>query len=284
MPCWIDLLTPVDLFDQTPAEMLARRGGERVPLVSSCGLGVNSTAGLILLRRLGDRPDAILFADTGGEKPETYAYRETLNVWLADVGFPAITTVRREVKHERQKNEEKYSTLEEECLVKKCLPSIAYYLRSCSEKWKHQPQEKWANHDPACRARWHAGGRVIKAIYYDADEPRRVKHWQDDKYVYWHPLVDYGWGREECLWAIEDAGLPLPPKSSCFFCPEMTPPEILALPPDLLARALAMEGNAELHTIKGLGQHEYSWRDLAEGRVSLPQAAGPPMRCHNCMG
>jgi hypothetical protein len=122
------------MFDNMPLELLARREGKQVPLIVACGLGVNSVAGLILLQSLGDRPDAILFADTGGEKHETYAYKEILDTWLVGVGFPTITTVRRNVDHERQKNEQKYSNLEEECLAKKSLPSIAFYKRSCSEK------------------------------------------------------------------------------------------------------------------------------------------------------
>jgi len=44
------------------------------PLVVAYGLGVDSTAMLIEFTHQGIRPDLILFADTGGEKPETYAY------------------------------------------------------------------------------------------------------------------------------------------------------------------------------------------------------------------
>ena len=39
--------------------------------VVSFGGGVNSTALLIGLEERDERPDYILFADTGGEKPET---------------------------------------------------------------------------------------------------------------------------------------------------------------------------------------------------------------------
>lgn len=270
--------TQTSLFDPTPPELLARRRGEGVPLFVSCGLGVNSTAGLILLHRLGDRPDAILFADTGGEKPETYAFGETLSAWCESVGFPAVITVKRSVDHTRQKAEVKYDTLEEECLAKRCLPSIAYYHRSCSEKWKQQPQEKWANARPEAKARWKAGLRCAKAIFYDADERSRAKHFENAKWAYWYPLLDHDWGREECLAAITAEGLPVPPKSSCYFCPEMTRAEIFALSPDLLARALAIEANAvrlsEDH--KGLGKHEYSWRDLVDGKVPLPTVPERP--------
>jgi len=38
------------------------------------GLGVASTAMLVEFVHRGIRPDLILFADTGGEKPGTYQY------------------------------------------------------------------------------------------------------------------------------------------------------------------------------------------------------------------
>jgi hypothetical protein len=275
------MMKQAPLFDDTPQEIHARRKGEEVPLLVSCGLGVNSTAMLILLYRLGDRPDAVLFADTGGERPETYAYRDTLSAWLESVGFPPVTTVKRTTDHDRQKSEQKYDTLEEECLAKKCLPSIAYYHRSCSYKWKQQPQEKWANGFEPCLASWTDGLRCVKAIGYDADEGHRLKRFEDAKWVYWHPLVDYGWGRDECLKAIEEAGLPAPLKSSCWFCPEMRPEEVFDLGrahPQLLDRALAMEANAVLTDIKGLGKHEYSWRELVAGAVPVPDAADLPPR------
>jgi hypothetical protein len=43
-------------------------------LVIAYGLGINSTAMLVEFAQRGIRPDRILFADTSGEKPETYAY------------------------------------------------------------------------------------------------------------------------------------------------------------------------------------------------------------------
>ncbi|QDU97641.1 hypothetical protein Pla8534_54920 [Lignipirellula cremea] len=51
---------------------LFRSPAPKPPLVVAYGLGVDSTAMLIGLQRRGVRPDLILFANTGGEKPETY--------------------------------------------------------------------------------------------------------------------------------------------------------------------------------------------------------------------
>jgi hypothetical protein len=49
---------------------------------------------LVEFAHRGICPDLILFADTGGEKPETYAYLPTIQEFLSQVGFPAVTTVR----------------------------------------------------------------------------------------------------------------------------------------------------------------------------------------------
>jgi hypothetical protein len=73
-------------------------------------------------------------------------------------------------------------------------------------------------------------------------------------------------GRDECIESIKNAGLPLPGKSACFFCPSSKPREILQLNkthPDLIKRALAMEENAQINltTVKGLGRN-YSWKEL----------------------
>lgn len=267
------------LWDTRPQELLDRLAGTPVPFVCAYGGGVNSTAGLVLLWKLGIRPDAILFADVGdnqngkpAEKPETYEHVKIMSAWCVANDFPEIVTVWRKVDPERQLHNDKYHTLEEECEVKKCLPSIAYFHRSCSQKWKHSPQEIWLNNWLPSQE-WRAkGGKVLKAIFYDADEPNRAKVDSSSGCQFWHPLLDYDWGRDECVAAIRMAGLPVPAKSSCFFCPEMTPREVFELRdqhPALLARALAMEANADLRSIKGLGKHDYSWRDLIDGKVPL---------------
>ena len=53
-------------------------------------------------------------------------------------------------------------------------------------------------------------------------------------------------------------------KSACFFCPSSKKQEVLELKrthPELLLRALAMEAQAELTKVKGLGR-SYAWADL----------------------
>src|SRR5690606_134679 len=63
-----------------------------------------------------------------------------------------------------------------------------------------------------------------------------------------------------------NAGLPLPPKSSCTFCPSMKPFEIIELYEENRPEfydAIEMERNASENfgSIKGLGR-DWSWWDL----------------------
>jgi hypothetical protein len=214
------------------------------PFVVAYGMGVDSTAMLIGFSGIGMRPDLILFADVGGEKDETYAYQAIMDQFLESVGFPVITVVRYVPKD--FKNWPAYHTLEENCLTNGTLPSLAFGFGSCSQKWKAAPQNQFCNAwEPAIKW-WAQGGRVLKAIGFDAGpaDMRRRNHagnQEDPKYEFWYPLIDWGWDRERCKKEIRAAGLPVPPKSSCFFCPAMKPQEIDELPRHLLRRIVIME-------------------------------------------
>jgi hypothetical protein len=91
-------------------------------------------------------------------------------------------------------------------------------------------------------------------------------------------------GRDECIEAIRAAGLPLPGKSACFFCPNSKPREILALPDDLKLRAIAIEKNADLTSVKGPGRR-WRWSDLiradSEQMVLFDHAREMPCGCYD---
>ena len=81
----------------------------------------------------------------------------------------------------------------------------------------------FCRHDPRCQAVWAGGGRVVKFIGYDAGEPERrervrERDMTDRKYQKEYPLMEWSWDRDRCIQAIQEAGLPLPGKSSCFLC------------------------------------------------------------------
>lgn len=218
-----------------------------VPLVVAYGLGVDSTAALIGLQKRGIRPDAILFADVGDEKKETYAYLPVIQEWLSKVNFPAVVTVKYEVQN--FKNWPPYYTLGQNCLTNGTLPSLAFGFKSCSMKWKIAPQNKWCEDwAPAVNA-WSNGQKVRKIIGYDASpkDRKRFAHAvgvEDPAYEYWYPLIDWGWDRDACKREISAAGLPVPPKSACVFCPSTKPGELHEHRKDYLRMIVIMEARA----------------------------------------
>lgn len=223
-------------------------------VVASCGLGVDSTAMLVGMVERGERVDLALFADTGGEHPHTYAFKDELSAYLVAHGMPAIVTV-------KAPNE----TLEQSVLKLQTLPSIVFGWKTCSQRFKIEPQEKYLRHWQPAKDAWARGEKITKLIGYDADEPQRAKNHDDDRFQNRYPLIEWDWGRTEALAAIERAGLSNPGKSACFFCPSSKKHEIIHLAntyPELAARAVAMEKNAtRAHTAKGLGR-SFSWTDL----------------------
>ena len=233
---------------------------------------------LIGMVRHGIPADVILFADTGGEKPETYAYMEMFSQWLLKHDMPEITVVEySDMNGQRM-------TLEDECLKSKTLPSLAYGYKKCSQKHKIAPQDKHINHTAQAIEIWRKGMKVIKYIGYDAGEPQRRDHaaiydMLDNKYEKRYPLIDdWDWDRPECAEVIRQAGLPLPEKSACFFCPASKKHEIFELKrrhPDLLKRALRIEKNAaeNLFSVKGLGR-SFAWHDVVYGKKDQVKMCG----------
>lgn len=236
------------------------------PLIISYGMGVDSTALLVGLAERGIRPDKILFADVGSEKPITYDYGiQVMPVWLESVGFPPITWVRYQPQN--FKNWPPYQSLEENCLTNSTLPSLAFGFKSCSQKWKIAPQDKWTQGWQPARQAWSEGMKVRKTIGYDAGpaDMRRRNHagsLEDPLFAYEYPLIAWGWDRERCKEVIASAGLPIPEKSACYFCPATKPHELHVMDKDLLRRIVMIEARA---TPK-LGKVEGLWRSSTKTR------------------
>ncbi len=99
------------------------------PIVLAYGIGVDSTAMLIELVAQGRKPDLVLTADTGSEKPATYAYLDVIRPWMAAHGidFRVCRYVPQRFKHWPP-----YMSLLENVLTNATLPSISLGRHSCS--------------------------------------------------------------------------------------------------------------------------------------------------------
>ena len=242
------------------------------------GAGWDSTAMLIEMHRRGIRPDLITFADVGAEKPGTYRFLPLFSQWCRDHDFPdpticvyqpkEVTTTRYRAGVEDvaarlgitldEQQIARLSRIYGNMVANETLPGLAFGMKSCSLKWKVEAQEPPRCVSAPLVAAWDRGERVMKAIGFDCTEDHRT--FADgkgmnispckglpryaDRYSVWYPLRDWGLDRDACGRIITDAGLPLPPKSACFFCPAMKPVEIELLrrdEPDCYALAIEME-------------------------------------------
>ena len=250
-------------------------------IVISYGVGTDSTALLIEAHRRGIRPDLIVWSDTGSEHPRTYAYLDTIRAWLASVGWPDLTVTR----WIRRGGE--FIAIHEQCEARSELPSIAYGHAGCSGKWKRQPLDKLIDSHPDVIAALEEGRSVERWVGYNADEEHRLGRLLErcDGYTWRAPLAEWDIDRPDARQIIVCAGLPLPGKSACWMCPASKPAEVLALKrdhPELYARALQIEANADLTTIKGLGR-SFRWADLErQGQmfpVDLADLEGDDLPC-----
>lgn len=275
----------------------------RSPIVWSYSGGVDSTAGIIACYIKGIRPDLIVFSDTGDEKQETYDYIKMFSRWLKSVGFPPVTRTRyiaqstgerkkilaycsRKwktlkmatleawlVAYQNARQVIRYSTLMEKAILLNTLPSKAFGYGECSKTWKIDPNrrlvKKWLQ-----RKDFNFEIEVRCFIGINADEQSRLLDKkgelrplvETDRGMILrneYPLIEWGLNKENEKALIAGMGLPVPPKSSCKRCPNMTPEEVLALSREDYLLGCFMEKNAEpfLGKIKGLGRG-FSWRDL----------------------
>jgi len=202
--------------------------------IVSYGGGTNSTALLIECVNRGIDVDLILFADTGGEKPHTYDYLKLFKKWCVEHGLPEIITVQQVNQYGTA------ITLEQICLNNNQLPSLAYGWKSCSQKHKIAPQDKFMNNYQPAKDAWKDGEKITKFIGYDADESHRSNaDYSDDKYTLRYPLVEWDMGRDECVESIN---------------------------------------NAELTTVKGLGRN-YAWSDITKQEDIFGFDLPPELAC-----
>lgn len=234
------------------------------PVVLAYDIGVDSTALLIELHARGQGPDLVLTADTGNEKPATYAYLDVIGPWMRDRGIrhEIVSYVPKRFKHWPP-----YYGILEMCLTNATLPSKSLGGSSCSLKYKKAPQDAFLKTwQPAIDA-WGRGQRVVRLIGYDAGprDTARANHAlsiDDPLYDCRYPLRDWRWDRPDCVARIEAAGLPVPPKSACILCIANKPDEIRGLPAWCLRLIVLVEARAapRLHTVEGL------WRRSTRAR------------------
>lgn len=190
--------------------------------ILSFGAGVQTTA-LVIMAASGDLGfpiDVVVFADTKGEKPETYWYMENYTLPLlkkAGIRFAWLT------------NQSKYDgeSLYDYSFRHRFLPGMP--TRQCSDHFK-------------ARVIARAYPKAEKLIGFNTDELRRTENPVHSGARF--PLVELGMSGNDCVSVIQSFGWPIPTKSSCFFCPFQRPFEwnwLKSRHPELFHKALDLE-------------------------------------------
>lgn len=223
--------------------------------VVSYGGGVNSTALVIFLIKNKFPLDYVVFANTGDEMPETYEYLNHMEKFLQKYKTPfKIVRVR------------KGDSLSDRCLRRRVIPSQMW--RWCTRDMKVLPI--------------HAFYRSLKSHIFqymgiDYDEVHRMKDPKVDYVTNVYPLIDYKIGRDQCVNIIKKAGMPIPVKSGCFFCPFNNMhrwQEIYETHPDLYKFAMKIEENGKHMPKQTLAPVNYTLRKLEK---KLKQSKPLPM-------
>lgn len=194
--------------------------------VFSFGGGVQSTAVLVLAARKQVQYDALLFANVGddSENPETLEY-------VNEVAWPYAERhgIRLEQVQKIRRDKSLDTLLD---MVYRNLRSLTIPVkfqtrdgkrgrsrRSCTTDFKIKPIAKWLRHHGAT-----ALNPATVGLGISTDEFQRARTDSGLDYeILEYPLLDRRLSRSDCRSIITSAGLAIPPKSACWFCPFKSP-------------------------------------------------------------
>jgi hypothetical protein len=114
--------------------------------------------------------------------------------------------------------------------------------RSCTGDFKILPILRWLKAHGATKA-----VPMPLGLGISTDEFQRAKSPTDPRspeQLREYPLIELNMNRNDCLWVVSDAGLPQPPKSSCWFCPfhtRRTWQDMKRTTPELFQQAVELE-------------------------------------------
>ena len=207
------------------------RGGLAVvnKTVLSFGAGRQTTAMLILaINGEIERPDVVLFADTGCELPETYAYIEHYIRPFCETNHLPFFTVARPG-----------GTIYDWFNKGPALPVPTQ--RSCTAQFKIRPMNIWQK----------ANLITKQQIGFSYDEAGRASKNVKAKFPRFFPLIENRITLHDCMWVIEQYEWPLPPKSACYLCCFQSPSRLRRLAlrePVLFERLRDLERRAHKRT------------------------------------
>lgn len=213
------------------------------PVADFCsyGGGVQSTALLVLAATGRFDCSSFLFANVGpnAENPETIAYfHDHALPYAAKHGLELAELRWVDRKGNARDLYDDVVASERSIDIPVRLQSGAFANRKCTHRYKTEvvarevkhrgygnhrlPEKRPQGGPPSLETDGPTDNVATVAIGFSTDEIGRVSG-TTTKGLPWvvktYPLIDLMVSRTECLRIVRDAGLPQPPKSSCWFCP-----------------------------------------------------------------
>lgn len=216
----------------------------------SYGGGVQSTALIVLATQGIIEYDFALFSNVGekAEHPDTLTYvRNVMTPWINERNQPQLV----ELSKCWQRGDKKGQSVDLwDEIVRRDKRSIPIPIRMqdtgapgnrlCTIDYKIRVVSRWLKGQGAT-----ANNPATVAIGISTDEFQRAnRRTINPAEQVTYPLLDLGLSRQDCMKIIADIGLPVPPKSSCFFCPFHKPQyfsELRRDRPDLFEKAAQLE-------------------------------------------
>lgn len=214
----------------------------------SFGGGVQSMACLVLAaERKIDMP-LFIFANTGdkAESPDTLAYIDRYAKPYAAEHNIELCIVQRQRKDGSIVDLYEYAMADTNRTIPLPvrLSTGAFGTRKCTLDWKINVVAR--------EIRKRRGGKLknpsVVAIGISMDEVHRAKDSRKSYITHEFPLLDLRISRGGCADIIRASGLPVPPKSSCWFCPYKKKREWIEMKhknPEMFARACELEAKLE---------------------------------------
>lgn len=214
--------------------------------IFSFGGGVQSTAALVLAAQGRIDYRTFLFCNVGedSENPDTLTYVQEIALPFArqySLELLELRKVRRDGSLDSV-----YATItrpESRSIgIPVHMSNGAPGRRACTLDFKIRVVDRWLRQHGA-----RLSGAVV-GLGISLDEFTRMRSNTDPDTIAWktldYPLIDLRFDRAACVNLIQAAGLPVPPKSSCWFCPYHSRrawQDLREKQPVLFERAVALE-------------------------------------------
>lgn len=200
--------------------------------ILSLGAGVQSSTILLMAcRGQIERPDAVIFADTGWEPQAVYQWLEFLKVEAEKTRIPLYIVQQGNIKENALQGQVR-GTVGDGAKKGGRWASMPYFTtdrktgsagmirRQCTYEYKIRPIEKklreLAGYKPRQRI---PAGTIETWKGISIDELQRASLSPTKWISFYYPLIELKMNRYDCLNWFDKNGLPRPPRSACLGCP-----------------------------------------------------------------